>query len=99
MRLALLLLLLAAGPVRAEGGTAGCLDTAEMRDAVEEKAVIAPPVAVMVARRAVPGAEVIRARLCRSGEGMAYLISALREDGRLVQVVVDAPTGKVVAVH
>ena len=51
------------------------------------------------ARRAVPGADMLRAMLCSDGDVYLYVISVLRKDGRVVHVVVDGPSGKVGAVQ
>jgi uncharacterized membrane protein YkoI len=42
---------------------------------------------------------VLRAALCRDGEAFVYRIMALRKDGRVVQVTVDAPSGRVRSVQ
>lgn len=83
---------------RAEGGPGpGCLPPREMREVIDGGEVVAPAMAVIVARRTVPEADVLRAALCRTDEGLVYRIMALRRDGRVVQVVVDAPSGRVVS--
>ena len=83
--------------VRAEGPIVArpCLSAREMRDVVATDRVVAPAVAIGAARRAVPGADMLRATLCRDGDIFIYVISVLRKDGRVVHVVVDGPTGKV----
>ena len=80
----------AAGPIVAQP----CLSPREMQDSVAAHRVVAPALAVGVARRAVPGADLLRATLCRDGEAFIYVISVLRKDGRVVHVVIDGPTGK-----
>jgi uncharacterized membrane protein YkoI len=89
------------GVARAQGAAAfqDCLTPREMREAVWTKDVVSPAAAVMTARRAVPNADVVRADLCRGREALVYLIVALRKDGRVVQVTIDAPSGKVKSVH
>ena len=47
-------------------------------------------------RRQAPEAEIVRANLCRGQIGLVYVIVALRGDGRFVQVMIDAPSGKIV---
>ena len=55
------------GVARAEGiaGALDCLEPGEMRETVADNKVVAPATAVVTARRAVPGAEIVRANLCR----------------------------------
>jgi len=96
--LALAALLSAPSPVRAEG-EAGCLPPRQMQEALAEGGMVPPAQAVVAARRAVPGADVLRAALCRDGEAFVYRIMALRKDGRVVQVTVDAPSGRVRSVQ
>ena len=83
------------GAARAESVTALiCLPPAEMREMVADHHVVAPIRAMRTARRAVPGADVVRANLCRSSDTLVYVITALRKDGRVVQVMIDAPSGE-----
>lgn len=96
--LALAALVSAAAPAAAEGAVpGGCMPPREMQEVIEGGEVVAPAMAVTAARRAVPGGDVLRAALCRTEAGMVYRIMALRRDGRVVQVVVDAPSGRVVS--
>lgn len=76
-----------------------CLPPRQMREAVASKGVIAPASAIMTARRQVPDAEVVRANLCRSSNALVYVIMALQKDGRIVQVTIDGPSGRVKSVH
>ncbi len=80
----------AAGPIVAQP----CLSPREMRDAVAANRLVAPALAVGTARRAVPGADLLRVTLCGEGGAFIYVISVLRKDGRVVHVVIDGPTGK-----
>jgi uncharacterized membrane protein YkoI len=70
-----------------------------MREVVATNRVVAPALAIGAARRSVPGADMLRATLCRDRDVFVYVISVLRKDGRVVHVVVDGPTGKVAAVQ
>jgi hypothetical protein len=47
----------------------------------------------------VPNADVVRANLCRGPGGLVYVIMALRRDGRVVQVMIDGPSGRVQSVQ
>ncbi|MGO4704506.1 PepSY domain-containing protein [Microvirga sp. 2MCAF38] len=76
-----------------------CLQPREMQEAVVSKGVVAPAKAVITARRQVPNAEVLRANLCRADEGLVYVITALQKDGRIVQVMVDGPSGNVKSIR
>jgi hypothetical protein len=73
----------------------GCLSPGDMREVVSANQVVAPVSAVRAARRVVPRADVVRARLCHGEVALVYVIMALRRDGRFVQVTVDASSGKV----
>ena len=72
-----------------------CLPPREMQEAVASKGVVTPASAVMTARRQVPGADVVRASLCRNSDALVYVIMALQKDGRIVQVMIDGSSGRV----
>lgn len=72
-----------------------CLSDADLREAVAEKRVIAPLMAIRAAREIMPRAEIQRASLCRHEQGLVYVLTALRRDGHFVQVTVDAQSGQV----
>lgn len=101
MRFALLIIVCWAlmGTAQAQGAPSAalqnCVPSRDMPDVVATSGVVPPAAAVITARRQVPNADVVRANLCRSGSGLVYVIMALRRDGRLVQVRIDAPSGKV----
>jgi uncharacterized membrane protein YkoI len=76
-----------------------CVPQREMLEIVSGKRVVTPASAIMTARREVPNADVLRANLCRSDESLIYVIVALRKDGRVVEVRIDAPSGNVKSVH
>ena len=73
-----------------------CLEQHEIREEVAAKRVVPQVVALRAARGAL-GGEAVRARLCRNERGLVYAITALKRDGKVVRVYVDAQTGKVVA--
>ncbi|NBJ11520.1 PepSY domain-containing protein [Microvirga arsenatis] len=79
----------------ASAALSNCLPPREMQEAVAAKGVVAPASAVMAARRQVPGADVVRASLCRSSDALVYVITALQKDGRIVQVMIDGSSGRV----
>jgi uncharacterized membrane protein YkoI len=101
-----LLLLLACwtliGVARAQSAASAlqnCVPPREMREIVAAHGVVAPAAAIMTARRQVPNADVVRADLCRGEDALVYVIVALRKDGRVVQVMIDAPSGRVKSVQ
>lgn len=106
MRLVALALLLT-GLVAPSAGSADdkphmqgeCLSSGDALEAVSSLKVIVPARAITLARNAVPGGEIVRASLCREGEVLVYLVLALKKDGRLVRVTVDAADGKVKTIH
>lgn len=81
------------------GAAKACLSPGDAAEAVGARRVVAPEQALGQARRAVPGADVLRASLCGAAEALVYRIMVLRPDGRLVHVTVDAPSGKVTAIR
>jgi uncharacterized membrane protein YkoI len=83
----------------ASAALANCLPPREMQEAIASKGVVAPASAVITARRQVPGADVVRASLCRSSDTLVYVITALQKDGRIVQVMIDGSSGHVKSVH
>ena len=101
IRLAPLLLCLTAAPATLAAAAddaralTDCLREGEMADAVSSEQVVRPVVALRAARRAAPGADVVRARLCRANGKLVYVIVALRQDGRFVHVTVDGASGKI----
>ena len=93
---------MAVGDAHAQSAAAAlenCLAPRAMREAVAAKGVVAPASAIMTARKQVPNADVVRANLCHSDDALVYIIMALQKDGRLVQVTIDWPSGRVKSVH
>jgi uncharacterized membrane protein YkoI len=103
MRVVLLILIWwgVMGAAHAQGAAAlrNCLAPREMQEIVSTNGVVAPASAVMTAQRQVPNADVVRANLCRSDNALVYVIMALRKDGRVVQVMIDAPSGRIRSVQ
>jgi uncharacterized membrane protein YkoI len=98
MRFVLFIMMIFGVPVlaRAEGTPfQNCVSPREMQDVVASAKIVAPAAAITVARQAVPNADVVRAQLCRSDDVLVYIIIALRQDGRIVHVRIDAPSGRV----
>ncbi|HMO30879.1 PepSY domain-containing protein [Enterovirga sp.] len=76
-----------------------CLSYGDTAEVVASRKVIAPGEAIVAARHAVPDGDILRASLCRKSDALVYRLTAIRADGRVVQVTVDAPSGKVQMVH
>jgi uncharacterized membrane protein YkoI len=66
---------------------------------VASQGVVTPVAALQTARRRIPDADVLRANLCRDDNVLVYVIMALQADGRIVQVMVDGPSGNVKSVQ
>ena len=76
-----------------------CLSKAEQRAALSGGQTVTLAAAIRSARGSVRGhgaREVVRARLCREGNGLVYLLTLLSRDGKVTHSVVDATSGKVV---
>lgn len=87
--------LLLSTAVHAEQPALTCLPEGSMREVIAAKKVVAPAAALKAARGQVPGADIVRASLCWRGETLYYVVTALKRDGRVVPVRVDAVSGKV----
>jgi uncharacterized membrane protein YkoI len=79
------------------GADAGyCLNRVEVRAAVVSAKAVKLTVAVRAAKARL-GGEVLRVKLCEGANGLVYLLTVLRRDGKVVHVTVDAATGQLVA--
>jgi uncharacterized membrane protein YkoI len=95
--LILLLGLLGAEPARAaDAPEHACLDKAEQRAAVAAHKAI--PLAQVIKARREQGhhGEVLRARLCRRGDGLVYVLTLLGHSGKVIRTTVDAASGEVI---
>ena len=72
-----------------------CLDQKERRALVESNAVLHLAAAIHAVRPHVQGT-LVRARLCRRGEGFAYVLTVLARDGKVARLTVDAVKGSLV---
>jgi uncharacterized membrane protein YkoI len=73
-----------------------CLSASEQRAAITSGEAV--PLAT--ARRSLPhrfAGELVRARLCREGSRLAYLLTVLPRDGKVRRVTINAENGKVVS--
>ncbi|HTP92755.1 MAG TPA: hypothetical protein VMJ52_13515 [Xanthobacteraceae bacterium] len=90
--------LLALVPARAEEPERpahGCLDQKERQAEIESGRVVHLSVAMRAAKRRVPGT-LVRARLCRTGQGLVYVLTVLAHDGKVSRLTVDAVKGTLV---
>jgi len=76
----------------------GCLPPTETREEIKSRRLV-EPFAVLKAAAAQFKAEALSARLCRNGDELVYEIALLHRDGRLVHVVTNAVTGKLIGVR
>src|SRR3978361_1404207 len=51
-----------------------CLSSGDALEAVSTRKVIAPDRAIVLAKDAAPGGEIVRAALCHDGDGLIYLV-------------------------
>jgi uncharacterized membrane protein YkoI len=79
----------------ADPAARACLNQKERRALVEGNAVLHLAAAIHAVRPHVQGT-LVRARLCRRGEGFAYVLTVLGHDGKVTRVVVDAVKGTLV---
>jgi len=71
-----------------------CLTKAEQRAAVASHKAIPLAAAVKSARRHGRRGELLRARLCRRGERLVYLLTLLARNGKVTRVGIDAGNGE-----
>jgi len=69
-----------------------CLNQKERRALIESGSVIRLAAAMHAVRTVAPGT-LVRARLCRRPEGLAYMLTVLAHDGKVTHVAVDAVNG------
>ncbi len=79
---------------RAEGKLRECLAPAETREAIAERGLVRPIVALRTAAVQF-GAEALSAKLCRWGADYVYEIALLQKDGRVVHAFVNAASGDI----
>lgn len=88
-----------AEPARAEHNRAepahACLDQRERRAENEGGHIVELGAAMHVARSRMPGT-VVRARLCRSKDGLVYVLTVLARDGKVARLTVDAVKGTLI---
>ena len=91
------LLLGFAGPVlAADPPHTACLNKAEQRAAVADKKAIPLARAIKSRREHGHHADLVRARLCRHGDKLVYVLTLLGRSGRVISETVDAASGEVI---
>jgi len=73
---------------------AACLTKAEQRAAVATKHAISLGQAIKLLREQRRHSDVVRARLCRHDEKLAYVLTLLGRSGKVVTVTIDATSGE-----
>ena len=91
--------LLAAPALAADPTDNPCLNKAEQRAAVADRKAIPLAQAVKSLHAHGRRAELVRARLCRHGEGLVYVLTLLPRSGKVTRVTVDAANGEFINGH
>lgn len=73
-----------------------CLSKAEQRAAVAAHRAVPLAQAIKNLRAQGHRGEVVRARLCRRGEGLVYVLTLLARNGKVVSATVDAANGELI---
>jgi uncharacterized membrane protein YkoI len=76
-----------------------CLNKAEQRAAVASHRAVPLAQAIKSLRAHGHRAEVVRAALCRRGDGLVYALTLLARNGKVTRVHVDAGNGTLIAGH
>lgn len=84
----------AAADAPAHRGT--CLGKAEQRAAVAARRAVPLAQAIKTLRAHGHRAEVVRARLCRRGDGLVYVLTLLARSGKVIRATVDAANGELI---
>jgi uncharacterized membrane protein YkoI len=79
----------------ADAAAVHCLDQKERRAESDSGHLVRLDAAMRVARNRMPGT-VVRARLCRTSDGLVYLLTVLAHDGKVGRLTVDAVKGTLV---
>lgn len=86
---------LAAPALAADSPDGACLNKTEQRAAVAARKAVPLAQAIRSLREQGRWAEVVRARLCRRGEGLVYVLTLLARNGKVTRATVDAANGTV----
>jgi len=95
--IAILLLGLTAVPAfAADPPLRGCLTKAEQRAELAAKKAVPLAQAIKTLRDKGHRSEVVRARLCRRGDGLVYVLTLLAGSGKVITASVDAANGELI---
>lgn len=86
----------AAAEAEAQPHRGACLGKAEQRAAVAARRAVSLAHAIKSLRQNGKRAEVVRARLCRRGDGLVYVLTLLPRSGKVTLATVDAATGELI---
>jgi uncharacterized membrane protein YkoI len=84
-----------AAPASAAEPAGVCLDKAEQRAMVASRKAIPLALAIKSQREKGVRAEVVRAKLCRGGAGLVYLLVLLDRNGKVTRATIDATNGAI----
>ncbi len=73
-----------------------CLSKTEQAAAVAAQRAVPLAQAIRTLRQHGKKAEVVRARLCRRGDGLVYMLTLLSRSGTVTLATVDAATGELI---
>src|SRR6202158_1433063 len=91
------LLLARAGPAVA-GELEGCLSPEQRRAAIASRQAIPLGKALRTAKAHL-GGEVVRARLCKEGQELVYVLTVLAHDGKVTLATIDGTSGAFIDGH
>ncbi len=75
---------------------AACLNKAEQRAAVASHRAVSLGHAIKALHSHRHRVDVVRARLCRHGEGLVYVLTLLSRSGKVTRATVDAANGELI---
>jgi uncharacterized membrane protein YkoI len=90
-----LALLLAGAGSAAAGELQDCLSQEQRRAAITNHKAIPLGKAMRAAKAQLPG-EVVRARLCKDGNELVYVLTVLARDGKVTLATVDGASGALI---
>jgi uncharacterized membrane protein YkoI len=96
-RWVVLLLLAGAGSALA-GEVDGCLSPEQRRAAIANRQAIPLAKALRTAKAHI-GGEVVRARLCKEGNELVYVLTVLAHDGKVTLATIDSTSGAFIDGH
>jgi hypothetical protein len=80
-------------------GALRCLSIAEMRHAVSVGEAVPQAIVLRSVKQATPRSDMLTLRLCETPHGLTYVMTALRREGRVVRVTLDARSGEVTSLR